>query len=78
MFITETANDLSVNHVSSNGAAVRLTVRESAATGEDLLVGPGKSVVAGGGTVTLLVGDDVTIGGLVQATDDIFIRGPLN
>ncbi|MCI0363313.1 MAG: hypothetical protein L0219_05485, partial [Phycisphaerales bacterium] len=73
--IRETQDDLKINHVATTAGPIRLTVSEAAASGENLLVGPGKDISAIGGTVTLLVGDNITIEGQVNSNVAIFMRG---
>ncbi len=76
--IRETQDDLKINHVASTGGSIQLTVNETGASGENLLVGVGKDIAATVGTVTLLVGDNIAIEGQVRAGTAIFIRGDYN
>jgi hypothetical protein len=73
--IRETKDDLKINHVATSNGPIQLTVNETAASGENLLVGAGKDITAIGGMVTLLVGDNITIEGQVNSNVGILMRG---
>jgi parallel beta-helix repeat protein len=76
VYVTEVQGSLDVEQaISSTVGDIRLTVAESSAAGEDLLVIVGKTVRAANGSVTLQAGDDVFVGGDVFASEAVFIRG---
>jgi 6-phosphogluconolactonase (cycloisomerase 2 family) len=61
IFITETSGPLTVNNATSSGGNVTLTVTDSAASGENLVLASGATVRAQGAnsTVTLQAGDNI-------------------
>ncbi len=60
IFITETSGSLTVNSVTSSGGNVTVTVADTAASGENLVLAAGGRVQsATGGTVTLQAGDNI-------------------
>ena len=75
IFVEETAGSLAVDRVITDRGDIRLTARDSAAAGEDLLVEPGGRVETGDGSVTLRGGDDVTLTGTVTATASLTVNG---
>lgn len=68
IFLTETSDNLIVHQVASTSGDVRLTVNDSSASGDDLLLTEGNLVAANGGSVILRAGDNVLLSGtLVSA-----------
>ncbi len=61
IYVTEVAGALVVNSGVSTAGDIRLTVRDSAAAGEDLIVPVGESITTTG-SISLLAGDNVLIG----------------
>ncbi|WP_077037069.1 calcium-binding protein, partial [Pelomonas sp. KK5] len=70
--LTEVVQALYVGTIIGTAGQVRLTTRDSAADGEDIIVGEGRKVQAGG-AVTLDAGDDLLINGTVTAGDRLFM-----
>ncbi|MBK7765952.1 MAG: right-handed parallel beta-helix repeat-containing protein [Sulfuritalea sp.] len=71
--LTEVVQALYVGSMLSSGGHVRLTSRDSQAGGEHIVVGQGRSLVAGG-SVTLQAGDDLTLDGTVSAGERLFLH----
>ncbi|MCW5625825.1 MAG: hypothetical protein KIT73_14025, partial [Burkholderiales bacterium] len=67
VYLTEVAGSLTVDAVTAGDGHVRLTTRDSAATGEDIIVGEGHAVIALQGSITLQAGDSITIDGQLTA-----------
>ncbi|MFV2066406.1 MAG: hypothetical protein ACC645_05460, partial [Pirellulales bacterium] len=64
IYITEVAGRLNVSHAASTTKGhVRLTVSESALSGEDLNLASGNTISTADGSVTLQAGDDMTLAG---------------
>ena len=75
IYLTGVSGALNVGQVTSNSGDIQLTVADSAATGEDLIVGQSHTVRALDGLVILRAGDDVEIAGWVSATASVLIEG---
>lgn len=77
VYLTETHAALNAGQVLGIHGDVRLTVPDTAATGEDLVVAGGNSIAAPEGTVLLRVGDNVWLasGGTIRALTDVTIHG---
>ena len=75
VFITETAGGLDVDQITASSGHVRLTVRDSAAAGEDIRVGAGHAVRAPGGSITFQAGDSIFVTGTVAAAGRLFFYG---
>ncbi|NEQ66262.1 MAG: calcium-binding protein, partial [Symploca sp. SIO2D2] len=75
--LTEINGRLDVRRATSAFGDIRLTVADSQATGEDLIMRDGATITALDGSVTLLSGDDVHVGpsATIQATEEVFIQG---
>ncbi|NER96837.1 MAG: hypothetical protein F6J86_23810, partial [Symploca sp. SIO1B1] len=75
--LTEINGRLDVRRATSAFGDIRLTVEDSQATGEDLIMRDGATITALDGSVTLLSGDDVHLGpsATIQATEEVFIQG---
>ncbi|OGB01056.1 MAG: hypothetical protein A3E25_15160, partial [Burkholderiales bacterium RIFCSPHIGHO2_12_FULL_69_20] len=71
--LTEVVQALYVGSLISSGGHVRLTSRDSQASGEHIVVEQGRSLVAGG-SVTLQAGDDLTLDGTVTAGERLFLQ----
>ncbi|MBL8532478.1 MAG: hypothetical protein JNL33_01380, partial [Betaproteobacteria bacterium] len=71
VFLVETAGPLAVERVDAAQGEIRLTTRDSAAAGEDIVVGAGAEVTALLGSVTLQSGDDIAVTGRVFAHDPL-------
>ncbi|XZE52908.1 GEVED domain-containing protein [Planctomycetaceae bacterium SH139] len=74
IFATETFGNLLIEQLVSELGNARLTVVDSAADGNDLVVPAGAVVDVSNGTVTLQAGDNVSIGAGFEA-QRVFIRG---
>ncbi len=63
IFVTETSGPLTVDNVTSTGGNVTLTVTDTAASGENLVLASGAIVrsLAANGTVTLQAGDNIAM-----------------
>ncbi|MBI1398269.1 MAG: LEPR-XLL domain-containing protein, partial [Betaproteobacteria bacterium] len=72
VYLVETAGSLTVERIVAGDGEVRLTTRDSIASGEDILVGQGAAVVAPTGSITLQSGDDITVDGTIAARDRLF------
>ncbi|MBD2198648.1 MULTISPECIES: DUF4347 domain-containing protein [Calothrix] len=77
IYITEIVSGLNINSVDAAQGDVRLTVKETAATGEDLLLDGTAQVTAANGSVILRVGDNITTdaNSLISAQQNITILG---
>ncbi|NER24473.1 MAG: DUF4347 domain-containing protein [Symploca sp. SIO1C2] len=75
--LTEINGRLDVRRATSAFGDIRLTVADSQATGEDLIMRDGATITALDGSVTLLSGDDIHLGpsATIQATEEVFIQG---
>ena len=76
-YLTEAVGSLRAGTIISSAGDLRLTVRESSATGEDLTVEAGQSITSVLGSITLLAGDNILVaaGGLVKAQNLLTIQG---
>ncbi|RKY41296.1 MAG: hypothetical protein DRP85_06715, partial [Candidatus Makaraimicrobium thalassicum] len=74
--LTEVTGPLRVYYVHSSGGNVNLTVKDSAATGDDLIVNTGVFIGSDVGSVSLTAGDNITINGVVRtyAGRPVFIK----
>lgn len=77
VYITEVAGGLNINSVDATQGDVRLTVKDTAASSENLLLDGNAQVTANNGSVTLRVGDNVTANAnsLIAAKQTITILG---
>ena len=77
IYITEASGGLAIGAITTQTGDARLTVRETAASGEDLLLDSAASVTAQAGSVTLRAGDNLTIraDGRIEAQQTITLLG---
>jgi len=61
IYLTELTDELTLSSIVSTGGDIGLTVTDSAGSGQNLVLLSGQSIVANTGSVTLNVGDDLTL-----------------
>ena len=72
IFLTETAGAMRVAQAATTAGDVILTVPDSAAAGDDLVLLAGGTISSGNGEVTLLAGDDI------ELQDNSLVRAPMH
>ncbi len=76
VFVTETTGGLIVGSIATTAGDARVTVRDSAATGENLLLDSALSIAIASGSITFRVGDDVTVaaGASITASNEVIFE----
>ncbi|MCB2043399.1 MAG: right-handed parallel beta-helix repeat-containing protein, partial [Rhodoferax sp.] len=74
IFIHEMTGSLVVDEIVADAGDVRLTTRDTAGAGEDIVVGDGTLVSALAGSITLQAGDSLALSGSVLALANLFFN----